>query len=75
MQDQVKEFKKYNISAIDLNSYTTAPKEELVKIYNGDYDFVLVSPEKLSNPAFQNFLKKIQINLFVVDEAHCCSMW
>lgn len=37
--------------------------------------FVFLSPERLQNPAFIEFLQSVKPCLFVVDEAHCISEW
>jgi ATP-dependent DNA helicase RecQ len=34
-----------------------------------------VSPEKLLSNGFFSFLKRLNINLFAIDEAHCISAW
>lgn len=37
--------------------------------------FVFLSPERLQNPTFIEFLQTVKPCLFVVDEAHCISEW
>ncbi|OPZ79015.1 MAG: ATP-dependent DNA helicase RecQ [Alphaproteobacteria bacterium ADurb.Bin438] len=77
MQDQVQGLKQLGVRAEVLNS--TLNLEELKRverlIFNNKVDIVYVSPEKLNKEEFQNFLKKVKISLFAIDEAHCISSW
>ena len=41
----------------------------------GGVDFLYVSPERLQTRLFIERLKKMQVGLLVVDEAHCISEW
>ena len=41
----------------------------------GNYKFLYLSPERLESDMVQQRLKKMNINLLAVDEAHCISEW
>lgn len=77
MKDQVHQLKKRGITAAALTSdlhyrdiETTLNKAKHEKI-----KFLYLSPEKLSQPEFQEILSHFSINLLAVDEAHCISQW
>ena len=77
MQDQVKDLKAKNISAItlggDIDFYT---QQKICKdIQAGMYQFIYCSPEKLAQKNFQTFLQTLPIQLIAIDEAHCISQW
>jgi ATP-dependent DNA helicase RecQ len=45
------------------------------KLQNKDIKLLYVAPERFTNDYFLEQLKRIDINFFVIDEAHCVSEW
>ena len=41
----------------------------------GNYKFLYLSPERLQQDLVQQRIKQMDVNLIVVDEAHCISQW
>ena len=77
MKDQVDSLKLIGIDASYLNSTLTSDEYNkiLFKIKKGQTKLLYISPERLENKAFLNFIKTIKIAMVVVDEAHCVSQW
>ena len=83
IEDQVEGLRQYGIDrAIGISSATGTAQDRqrlLIRTEKGEYNFVLVSPERLQSPEFRQTLKALAqsslINLAVIDEAHCVSEW
>lgn len=77
MKDQVESLLTNGIPAAYLNSSQSTEEQVFIEeqCLNGNIKLLYISPEKLLSPGSQQFLKKLQINLFAIDEAHCISGW
>ncbi|MDD2798637.1 MAG: RecQ family ATP-dependent DNA helicase [Bacteroidales bacterium] len=77
MKDQVDNLKKRDIKAAAVYSGMSSREIQLTLdncIYGG-YKFLYISPERLSTELFLSKMRAMQINLLVIDEAHCISQW
>ena len=77
MNDQVTALKAKNIRALAITLGMSFSELDIAldnSIY-GNYKFLYLSPERLESDMVQQRLKKMNINLIVVDEAHCISEW
>lgn len=77
MKDQVEGLKANGIPASFLNSTQNMQELAITEnlAYKGEIKLLYVSPEKLMASGFFNFLKRLKISLFAIDEAHCVSTW
>lgn len=77
MKDQVDSLKILGIGSAYLNS--SLSREEFSQVIKdlrvGRIKILYVSPERLTNQNFIELMKKIEISLLAVDEAHCISQW
>lgn len=77
MKDQVDTLRQNGIRAEYLNSSQEKSEQQNVlnKLQNSELSLIYVAPERLVQDSFLEVLKKIPINFFTIDEAHCISQW
>lgn len=77
MKDQVDALTAAGVPATFLNSSLAAgeSRPRLRGLHNGEYRLLYVAPERLMLSGFLNDLKRWNVNLFAIDEAHCISEW
>ncbi len=77
MKDQVHNLDRRGISAAAIFSGMSHQQIDIVfeNACNGQYKFLYVSPERLQTPMARERIKRMNVNLLAVDEAHCVSQW
>lgn len=77
MKDQVEGLSANGIPAAFINSSMNADQQRNVEtaLLAGYIKLLYVSPEKMVSQSFQPLLKRLKVNLFAIDEAHCISSW
>ena len=77
INDQVSDLKEKKIRAMAITSGMSFSEIDIIldnAIY-GNYKFLYISPERLESKIVQERIKKMNINLIAIDEAHCISEW
>ena len=77
MKDQVDALRAAGVAATFLNSSLGAggSRPRLRGLHAGEFRLLYVAPERLMLSGFLDDLKKWNVNLFAIDEAHCISEW
>ena len=78
MRDQVLDLQSRSIGGVSAINSTLTEQEvdaQLALLAGGEEKMLYVTPERCADPDFLERLKEINVNLFVVDEAHCISEW
>ncbi len=77
MKDQVDALRTNGIMADLINS--TLSQDEITGVMDraqsGELKMLYIAPERLGVYDFEEFLRKLNIILFAIDEAHCISEW
>lgn len=80
MRNQIDSAEKYGVKLGTINSSNTDDEnnQTVVNIQKEILDAIIISPEQLSKPSFNDDVLRPMANrvgLFVIDEAHCISDW
>ena len=77
MKNQVDALRLAGVRAAYINSSLSAAVAANTEraMQRGDYDLVYVAPERLVTERFMDVLRRTQLALFAIDEAHCVSQW
>lgn len=77
MKDQTDSLTRRGIAATFINSTLAVSEQDkrLDAMARGQYKIVLVAPERLASGNFRGALKRAQLSLLAIDEAHCLSQW
>ena len=77
MKDQVANLRSRGIKALAI--YTGMKTSEVVTALEncifGDYKFLYISPERIGSELFLKKIRRVNVQLITVDEAHCISQW
>ncbi|MBZ5665497.1 MAG: RecQ family ATP-dependent DNA helicase [Acidobacteriia bacterium] len=77
MQDQAAQLAQMGIPAAAINSFQSSAERRQVmeKAARGEYRLLYLSPERLAAGNTFEWLSKVPVGFFAVDEAHCISEW
>ncbi len=78
MQDQVASLERLgrtDVAALSSGNHADASRRVLERIGGDDLRLLFVAPERFANARFMRALAGTEVDLLVVDEAHCLSEW
>jgi ATP-dependent DNA helicase RecQ len=77
MQDQAVQLAQMGIPAAVINSSQSSAERRVVmeKAVRGEYRLLYLSPERLAVGNTFDWLSRVPVGFFAVDEAHCISEW
>jgi len=79
MRNQIEAAERMGVRAVTIHSGNKHEWDEVkARLHRDDVDILLISPERLANEYFVNYVLAPvaeRISLLVIDEAHCISDW
>ena len=78
MQDQVASLQRIgrdDVAALSSGDDADRSREVLDHVRNGALRLLFVAPERFANARFMRAMAGTEVDLLVVDEAHCLSEW
>ncbi len=77
MKDQVDGMRQNGIACAYLNSSLSRKDQDAIytQLLANKIKLLYVAPERLMQNAFVEFLQKLRVSSFAIDEAHCISEW
>ncbi|MEA5118092.1 MAG: DEAD/DEAH box helicase, partial [Propionicimonas sp.] len=77
MHDQVTALENLGVRAGFLNSTQGFDEQRTTEqlALAGELDLLYLAPERLDLPRTQEFLDRLVVSVFAIDEAHCVSQW
>lgn len=77
MQDQAAQLQQAGIAAAYLNSSldAAAQREVMGRAHRGELRLLYLSPERLVRADVLEWVKRLPLGFFAIDEAHCISEW
>jgi ATP-dependent DNA helicase RecQ len=77
MQDQAAQLAQMGIPAGAVNSFQSASDrhQTMLRAARGEYRLLYLSPERLAAENTFDWLERVPVGIFAVDEAHCISEW
>ena len=77
MKDQTDHLDKLGVPAAVINSTVRRDlqRDRLDQAASGEIKLLYIAPERFQNEEFTSAIRKLNVSLFAVDEAHCVSLW